>query len=83
MDKEEWVDFPGLANLWPDNYNYERFGFGLSLMEKAPLYQRAFEIAILELDELADFSLLLPSSNKLIMIDENDEKTGVIQNLYN
>jgi hypothetical protein len=52
-------------------------------MEKAPLYQRAFEIAILELEELADFSLLLPSSNKLIMIDKNDEKIGVIQNLYN
>jgi hypothetical protein len=52
-------------------------------MEKAPLYQRAFEIAILELEEPADFSLLLPSSNELIMIDENDEKTGVIQNLYN
>ena len=46
------------------------------------LYQRAFEIAILELEELADFSLLLPSSNKLIMIDENDEMIGVIQNLY-
>ena len=83
MDKEEWVDFPSPADLWPDNYDYERFGFGLPPMKKAPLYQQAFKITILKLEEPADFSLLLPSSNQLIMIYENDEKTGVIQNLYN
>ena len=52
-------------------------------MEIAPLYQRAFEIAILELEEPADFSLLLPSSNELVMMNENEEITGIIQNLYN
>jgi hypothetical protein len=52
-------------------------------MEKAPLYQRAFKIAVLELEKPEDFSLLLPSSNELIMMDKNNEMTGIIQSLYN
>ena len=52
-------------------------------MEKAPLYQRAFEIAVLEQEEPEDFSLLLPSSNDLVMMEENDEMTGLIQEIYN
>ena len=45
------------------------YGFGLPPLEKAPLYQRAFEIAMLELDEPEDFSFLLNSSSDLVMID--------------
>jgi hypothetical protein len=52
-------------------------------LKKAPLYQRAFEIAVLEPEEPEDFSLLLPSSNELVMMNENEEITGIIQNLYN
>ena len=77
------MDFPGPAALWPDNYDYEMFGFGLPDLKKAPLYQRAFEIAVLEPEEPADFLLLLPNSNELVMMDENKEITGIIQNLYN
>jgi hypothetical protein len=68
-DAEDWVDLPGPAALWPDGYDLEKFGFGLPPLEKAPLYQRAFEIAMLELDEPEDFSFLLHSSNDLVMID--------------
>ena len=77
------MDFPGPAALWPDNYDYKMFGFGLPDLKKAPLYQQAFEITVLEPGELADFSLLLLSSNELVMMDENEEITGIIQNLYN
>ena len=59
-DKDDWINFPGPAALWPDNYDYERFGFGLPSLEKAPLYQRAFEIAVLEQEEPEDFSLCYP-----------------------
>jgi hypothetical protein len=51
-------------------------------LKKAPLYQRAFDIAILEPEEPADFSLLLPSSNELVMMDEKEEMTGIIWNMY-
>ena len=76
------MDFPGPAALWLDNYDYEMFGFGLPDLKKAPLYQWAFEIAVLEPEEPADFLLLLPNSNELVMMDENKEITGIIQNLY-
>jgi hypothetical protein len=51
-------------------------------LQQAPLYQQAFEITLLEPEEPADFSLLLPSSNELIMMEQDDEMTGIIQNLY-
>jgi hypothetical protein len=82
-DEDDWINFPGRAVLWRDNYDYERFGFGLPSLEKAPLYQQAFEIAVLEQEELEDFSLLLPSSNNLVMMEENDEMTSLIQEMYN
>jgi hypothetical protein len=63
------VDFPGPAALWPDNYDLERFGFGVPPLDKAPLYQLAFEIAVLEMDEPVDFPFVLPSSNDLVMVD--------------
>jgi hypothetical protein len=68
-DAEEWVDFPGPATLWPDDYDLERFGFGVPPLEKAPLYQRAFEIAVLEMDELEDFAFVLDSPNDLVMVN--------------
>jgi hypothetical protein len=66
---EEWIDLPGPAALWPDDYDLESFGFGLPPLEKAPLYLRAWEIATMVDEEPADFALLLPSNEELVMMD--------------
>ena len=63
------MDLPGPAALWPDDYDLERFGFEIPPLEKAPLYQRAFEIAVYEVDQPADFVLVQSSSDDLVMVD--------------
>ena len=70
--EDEWVDLPGPAAFWPDDYNLELFGFGLPPFEKAPLYLRAWEIATMEAKEPQDFGLLVPSNEELVMIELGD-----------
>jgi hypothetical protein len=72
------VDLPGSAALWPDDYDLERFGFGIPPLEKAPLYQRAFEIAILEVAQPADFVLVQSSSNDLVMVEGYEYYTRLL-----
>jgi hypothetical protein len=68
-DEEEWIDLPGPAAFWPDDYDIESSGFGLPPHSKASLYQRAFEIATMEEEEPKDFGLLVPSNEELVMMD--------------
>jgi hypothetical protein len=49
---------------------------------KSPLYRRAFEIAVLEKGEPEDFALLLPSSEELVMMQEGDWATKLVQGFY-
>ena len=45
-------------------------GIGASgILDYLVLYQWAFEIVVLEMDESADFPFVLPSSNDLVMVD--------------
>ena len=66
--EEEWIDLPGPAAFWPDDYDLESFGFGLPPLAKAPLYLRAWEIATMVADDPEDFPLLLPSNEELVMV---------------
>jgi hypothetical protein len=62
------VDLPGPAAFWPDDYDLESFGFGLPPLDKAPLYLRAWEIAIMEDKEPQDFGLLAARDDELVMM---------------
>ena len=73
-EESEWIDLPGPAALWPDDYNLESFGFALPPLNKAPLYMRAFQIATLKPKEPEDFPLLLPSNEELVMTDSEGVK---------
>ena len=35
-EESEWIDLPGPAAFWPDNYDLELFGFGLPLSTRPP-----------------------------------------------
>jgi hypothetical protein len=63
------VDLPGPAAFWPDDYDFELFGFGIPPPEKAPLYLRAWEIATMVAEEPDDFPLLLPCNDELVMME--------------
>jgi len=51
-------------------------------LKKGPQYRRAFEIAVLEKGEPEDFALLLPSSEELVMMEEGDGATKLVQGFY-
>ena len=62
------MDLLGPAAFWPDNYDFESFGFDVPPSEKAPLYLWAWEIVTMVAEELQDFPLLLPSNDELVMM---------------
>ena len=63
------MDLLGPAAFWPDDYDLESFGFSLPPLDKALFYLRAWEIITMEAEESQDFTLLLPSIEKLVMTE--------------
>jgi hypothetical protein len=78
----QWIDLPGPAMFWPEGYNFELFGFSVPPPEKAALYQHAFEIAAFENVAPEDFGLVLPSGGELVMMEEGDGATRMVQRIY-
>ena len=80
----DWTEFPGPAELWPDDYDLIKWGWVLPASElaRADDYQRAFEIAAFEVTEPDDFCLILPGGEQLVMMEKEGVATGFVQRIF-
>lgn len=51
-DDHDWVDLPGPASWYPENYNYRKHGFFVPMEQNMELFREAFELLLVEADTI-------------------------------
>jgi hypothetical protein len=66
----EYVELPGPAEWWPENYDYEKHGFAVPAVDNG--YQEAFAMVFSD-EEPERYAFVFPSDDDLRVMEDTPE----------